>query len=52
MQFVKPVANESYWILKEIVPERADFLMQQAPQDRMEAVASYLAQQIKVKTSS
>ena len=49
MQLVKPVTNESWWILDQIFPGRADFLMQQAPSDRMEAVATYLAQQIKVK---
>ena len=49
MQFVKPVTNESCWILNKFFSGRADFLMQQAPQDRMETVATYLAQQIKVK---
>ena len=52
MQFVKPVTNESCWILNKIFSGRADFLMQQSPQDRMETVATYLAQQIKVKTTS
>ena len=50
MQLVKPVTNESWWILDQIFPGRADFLMQKTEHDRMEAVATYLAQQIKVKT--
>ena len=49
MQLVKPATNQSWWILDKIFPGRADFLMTQAPLDRMEAVATYLAQQIKVK---
>ena len=49
MQLVKPVSNESWWILNHIVPGRADFLMQKSEHDRMEAVATYLAQQIKVE---
>ena len=49
MQLVRPATNESWWILNQIFPGRADSLMRQTPQDRMEAVASYLAQQIKVK---
>ena len=52
MQFVKAVTYQSWWILDQIFPGRADFLMQQSPQDRMEAVATYLAQQIKVKSKS
>ena len=48
MQFVKPVNDQSWWILGWIFPGGADFLMQQAPSDRMEAVATYLEQQIKV----
>ena len=52
MQFVKPVSDQSRWILKHIFPDRADFLMQKTANDRMEAVATYLAQQIKVKTKS
>ena len=50
MQFVKPVNDQSHWILNQIFPGRADFLMQKTEHDRMEAVATYLAQQIKVKT--
>ena len=49
MQMIKLVTKESRWILDQIYPGGADFLMQQAPQDRMEAVATYLAEQIKVK---
>ena len=52
MQLVKPVSNESWWILDQIFPGRADLLMQKTVHDRMEAVATYLAQQIKVKTQS
>ena len=52
MQLVKPVSNQSRRILDQIFPGRADFLMQQTPLDRMEAVASYLAQQIKVRIKS
>ena len=52
MQFVKPVNNQSRWILDQIFPGRADFLMQKTANDRMEAVATYLAQQIKVKNKS
>ena len=52
MQLVKPVSNESWWILSHIVPGRAEFLMQKSEHDRMEAVATYLAQQIKVETKS
>ena len=51
MQLVKPVTDERWWILDQIFPSRADFLMQKTAQDRMEAVATYLAQQIKVKKS-
>ena len=51
MHLVKPVSNESWWILRHISPGRADFLMQKSEHDRMEAVATYLAQQIKVKKS-
>ena len=50
MQFVKPVNDQSWWILDQIFPGRADFLIKKTEHDRMEAVASYLAQQIKVKT--
>ena len=53
MQFVKPVNDQSRWILDRIFPGNffpADFLMQKTEHDRMEAVATYLAQQIKVKT--
>ena len=46
---MKPVSNESWKILNEIFPGGADFLMQKTEHDRMEAVATYLAQQIKVK---
>ena len=49
MKLVKPVTNESHWILNQIFPGRADFLMQKTEHDRMEAVATYLAKQIKVK---
>ena len=49
MQVVKQITNESWWILDQIFPGRADFLMQKTVHDRMEAVATYLAQQIKVK---
>ena len=52
MQLVKPVNDKSRWILEQIFPGRADFLMHQAPLDRMEAVATYLAEQIKVKIKS
>ena len=52
MQLVKPVSNQSWLILDQIFPGRADFLMQKTKHDRMEAVATYLAQQIKVKTKS
>ena len=49
MQFVRPVNDQSRWILNQIFPGGADFLMQKAPSDRVEAVATYLAEQIKVK---
>ena len=49
MQLVRPGTNQSRWILNQIFPGGSDFLMQQAPSDRMEAVATYLAQQIKVR---
>ena len=49
---VKPATDQSWWILDQIFPGRADSLMQQAPSDRMEAVATYLAQQIKVRIKS
>ena len=52
MQLVKPVSNQSWWILNQIFPGQADFLMQKTENDRMEAVATYLAQQIKVKNKS
>ena len=52
MQLVKPISNESWWVLDQIFPGRADFLMQKTAHDRMEAVATYLAQQIKVKNKS
>ena len=52
MQFVKPVSDQSWWILDQIFPGRADFLMQKTVHDRMEAVATYLAQQIKVKNTA
>ena len=52
MEVVKPVSNESWLILEQIFPGRADFLMQKTADDRMEALATYLAQQIKVKTWS
>ena len=52
MQLVKPVTNESRWILNQIFPGRADSLMQKTEHDRMEAVATYLAQQIKVKNKA
>ena len=49
MQLVKPVNNESRWILNHIFPGRADFLMHKTEHDRMEAIATHLAQQIKVE---
>ena len=49
MQVVKPNTHESWCILEQFFPGRADFLMQKTEHDRMEAVATYLAQQIKVK---
>ena len=49
MQVVKQVSKESWLILEQIFPGRADFLMQKSEHDRMEAIATYLAQQIKVK---
>ena len=49
MQMVKLVTKESRWILDQIFPGRADFLIQQTEHDRMEAIATHLAQQIKVK---
>ena len=49
MQLVKPVTNQSWSILDHIFPGSADFLMQKTEHDRMEAIASHLAQQIKVK---
>ena len=52
MQLVKPVSNQSFWILDQIFPGRADYLMQKTEHDRMEAVATYLAQQIKVRNKS
>ena len=52
MQLVKPVKNESWLILNHIFPGQADFLMQKTEHDRMGAVATYLAQQIKVKNKS
>ena len=52
MQFVKPVNAQSQWILNKIFPGRPDFLLQKTPLDRMEAVATYLAEQIKVKIKS
>ena len=51
MHLVKPVSNKSWWILNNIFPARADSLMQKSEHDRMEAVATYLAQQIKVEKS-
>ena len=50
MQLVKPVTNESWWILDQIFPGRANFLMLKTAHDRMAAVATYLAQQIKVNS--
>ena len=52
MQLVKPVSSQSWWILDQFFPGRADFLMQKSEHDRMEAVATYLAQQIKVEIIS
>ena len=52
MQFVRPVNDQSRWILNQIFPGCADYLMQKAPSDRMEAVATYLEKQIKVKFKS
>ena len=48
MHFVKPVNEQSRLILDHIFPGRADFLMQKTAHDRMEAVATYSAEQIKV----
>ena len=52
MRFAKPVNQQSRWILNQTFPGGADFLMQKAPSDRMEAVATYLEEQIKVKFKS
>ena len=52
MQLVKPLSSDSWLILNQILPGRADFLMHKTAHDRMEAVATYLAQQIKVKNKS
>ena len=52
MKIVKRVNDQSQWILDQIFPDGADFFMKQAPSDRMEAIASYLAEQIKVKIKS
>ena len=52
MQLVKPVTNQSWWILDRIFPGRANFLMQKTAHDRMEAVATYLAHHIKVKNKA
>ena len=48
MQLVKLATKESWWILDQMFPGGADNLMQLAPQDRMDAVANYLDDQIKV----
>ena len=52
MQLVKPVTYRGWLFLDQIFPGRADFLMQKTAHDRMEAVATYLAQQIKVESKS
>ena len=52
MQFVKPVNDQSWKVLNQIRPGQADYLMHQTPSDRMEAIATYLAEQIKVKIKS
>ena len=49
MQFVKPVNDQSRWILDQMFPGRDDSLMQKTEHHRMEAVATYLAQQITVR---
>ena len=51
MQFVKTVTNQSWWILDKIFPDGVAFLMQQTQNNRMEAVATYLADQIKVENN-
>ena len=48
MQLVKPACNQSWMIFDEIFPGTADSLMQKTPQDRMDALATYLADHIKV----
>ena len=51
MQLVKPASNQSWLILDEIFrnwPGTADSLMQKTPQDRMDALATYLAAHITV----
>ena len=52
MDFVRPLNDQSRWILDQIDPGRVDFLMRKTAYDRMEAVATYLAQRIKVKNHS
>ena len=51
MQLVKPVSNQSWFIFDKIFwfPGTADSLMQKSPQDRMDALATYLADQITVR---
>ena len=51
MQLVKPACNQSWIIFDKIFwfPGTADSLMQKTPQDRMDAIANYLADHIKVK---
>ena len=41
------MTNESWLILNHIFPGRADFVMQKTEHERMEEIATYLAQQIK-----
>ena len=51
MQMVKPVSNRSWLIFDKIfwLPGTADSLMQKTPQERMDVIANYLADHIKVK---
>ena len=50
MQLVTPACNQSWIIFDKIFwfPGTADSLMQKTPQDRMDAIANYLADHIKV----
>ena len=51
MQLVKPACNQSWIIFDKIFwfPGTADSLMQKSPQDRMDALATYIADQIMVR---